>query len=596
MVKYYSFLQHELYIHKFDLFSMKSFVNFAFSVFMLLGSTTVSAEGVHLGYCDGNIYTDMVTGQNGQAEVSAAVKITGEMLSPYASCQITSLYIGLSESATQFPETVNGWLRNDLSGENIASASVAAQGGWLTVNFDTPLNVSDYVETGIYAGFSYEQSSKLVVLSVGGPTGIDDACWIAKNDKWSNMNNRGVLPIEVVVEGEGLVQHNLSISDVTMPHYGIVQQNEDIKFRATITNQALATVSNPVLKYATTDGTVTGEITLPMTLAYRESEMVELNIPTAAFAPEAEATIDLQLDWTDGSIEEMPDDNMAQLNVSLVGKTKLRQMVVEEGTGSWCGFCPRGIVGLREMKALYPDRFIGISIHDDDEYQVDAYDQWIRANHFTTFPNSIINRDGWNYDPEFSILQNYLLHFDTVAEASVELTAASVTDGLLNVTAQVEFSRSIADAHYNMAFLVLEDQLPIVQSNYYSGGGYGKMGGFESLGSHCSIVIDDVVRCVAPSPDGDSSLIPVSIVKGEPIDVTYQLEMPEYSDQTQLTLVALLINADNGEITNAVHTREIEGLTDAAIREIKADAQGLRPRFDLMGRPVKGTGTGIFVF
>lgn len=93
MVKYYSFLQHELYIHKFDLFSMKSFVNFAFAVFMLLGSTTVSAEGVHLGYCDGNIYTDMVTGQNGQAEVSAAVKITGEMLSPYASCQITSLYI-----------------------------------------------------------------------------------------------------------------------------------------------------------------------------------------------------------------------------------------------------------------------------------------------------------------------------------------------------------------------------------------------------------------------------------------------------------------------------------------------------------------------
>ncbi len=574
---------------------MKVLHNIALSASLLLVATAVNAQGVHIGYCDGNIYTNMITGQNGQAEVSAAVKITGEMLSPYATSQITSLYVGLSESASQFPETLTGWLRNDLSGDDLVSAQVAAQGGWLTVTFDTPLQVQDYLETGIYAGFSFEQQSKLAVLSVGGPTGIPDACWIAKNGKWNNQSSRGVLPIEVIVEGSDLVQHNLSITDVVMPHYGIVRQDEDIKFQATITNQALVTATDPVLLYATTDGTVSGQLVLPMTLGYRDTEVVSLSIPSDLFGLEDEPSIDLQLVWADGSADEEPADNQARLNVSLVDQTLLRQMVVEEGTGGWCGFCPRGIVGLREMKALYPDRFIGISIHDDDEYQIDAYDQWIRTYHFSTFPNSIINRDGWTYDPEFEKLQEHLLRLDTVAEASVALLQASVTEGQLSVSAEVEFCRSQTDAHYNMVFVVLEDQLPIVQSNYYSGGGYGKMGGFESLGSHCQITVDDVVRAVAPSPVGDSNLIPTTIVKGEPIAVTYQTEMPEYLEPTQLSVVVLLVNADNGEITNAAHTQQIEGLTDTAISAVKNDAQGAKMRFDLLGRPVKER-RGLFVF
>lgn len=575
---------------------MNHLTSLSISVAMLIAATDVYAEGVHIGYCDGNIYNDMITGQNGQAEVSAAVKITGQMLSDYASCQITSLYIGLSESATQFPETITGWLRNDLSGDNLVSASVSAQAGWLMVTFDTPLNVADYVETGIYAGFSYQQPGKYAILSIGGPKSVADACWIAKGDKWNNQNKYGVLPIEVIVEGENLSQHNLSISDITMPHYGIVPTGQDIKFWATITNHALIPATNPIVRYTTADGVLAGQIDLPMTLAYRDSRNVELSIPTTALASEAEADIDLQLVWSDDSKDEMPEDNQSSIHVSMVEQTALRQMVVEEGTGSWCGFCPRGIVGLRDMKSLYPDRFIGISIHDDDEYTIPAYDQWIRQNYFTTFPNCIINRDGNNYDPEFSILQNHLLSLDTIAEANIEIVNASVVDSTLNVKAEVTFSRSVTDAHYNVAIVVLEDQLPIVQSNYYGGGGYGKMGGFESLGSHCHIEVDDVVRGVFPSPNGDNTLIPGTIQKNEPITIEYMTEMPKYADPSQLSLVVLLINADNREITNGAKSEEIEGLPSANIHTLKTESMSDDQLFDLMGRPAhSGNRHGIFV-
>lgn len=42
-----------------------------------------------------------------------------------------------------------------------------------------------------------------------------------------------------------------------------------------------------------------------------------------------------------------------------------RNVVVEEGTGTWCGYCPRGTVAIKRMNEKYPDQFIGIAVQDD---------------------------------------------------------------------------------------------------------------------------------------------------------------------------------------------------------------------------------------
>ena len=44
----------------------------------------------------------------------------------------------------------------------------------------------------------------------------------------------------------------------------------------------------------------------------------------------------------------------------------VRRCVVEEYTGTWCGNCPRGIVGLSRLAEDFGDRFIGIAIHTGD--------------------------------------------------------------------------------------------------------------------------------------------------------------------------------------------------------------------------------------
>ena len=44
-----------------------------------------------------------------------------------------------------------------------------------------------------------------------------------------------------------------------------------------------------------------------------------------------------------------------------------RKVVMEEGTGTWCGYCPEGMATILRMKEKYPDNFIAVAIHDDDD-------------------------------------------------------------------------------------------------------------------------------------------------------------------------------------------------------------------------------------
>lgn len=43
-----------------------------------------------------------------------------------------------------------------------------------------------------------------------------------------------------------------------------------------------------------------------------------------------------------------------------------RKIVMEEETGTWCGWCVRGIETIERMHTKYPDNFIAIALHTSD--------------------------------------------------------------------------------------------------------------------------------------------------------------------------------------------------------------------------------------
>jgi len=71
------------------------------------------------------------------------------------------------------------------------------------------------------------------------------------------------------------------------------------------------------------------------------------------------------------------------------GKTVERRTVVEEGTGTWCGYCTRGMAFMKKAEDTYGDRFIGIAIHGDDPMDIGG-----NGVDFLGYPRCYIDRTG----------------------------------------------------------------------------------------------------------------------------------------------------------------------------------------------------------
>lgn len=227
-----------------------------------------------------------------------------------------------------------------------------------------------------------------------------------------------------------------------------------------------------------------------------------------------------------------------------------RNVLIEEGTGTWCGWCVKGIVAIRKMQAAHPDDFIGIAVHNNDALTVDEYDS---AMGFTNFPSCNIDRTYLKQQVDTSLFETYY-QFEKarLTPGSISLTATPDDEkGTISLTATSKFSYT-GEGKYNCAFVLVEDSVTCYnQNNEYAGGTYGKMGGFEDQPSTASIVLNDVARGIYPSYMGQT--LTEQVEKGHNYTCQYDLQLPKkIQHRSHLSVVALLINAEDSCVVNAV--------------------------------------------
>ena len=102
------------------------------------------------------------------------------------------------------------------------------------------------------------------------------------------------------------------------------------------------------------------------------NETYDFTSPTALNAVGGEAyTISLSVDIVGDADSTNNDDEIATVALTEI---PTKYVVGEEKTGTWCGWCPRGAVGLANMESV--SQFIGIAIHNgsNDPMVVTAYD------------------------------------------------------------------------------------------------------------------------------------------------------------------------------------------------------------------------------
>ena len=528
----------------------------------IMGHTAATAQTkAYLGYCEGQIATATsghLTGITGDgATIDLAIRLPKSMLATYTGCNITGVNFGLPQ-VDLYPEFATAWVRTAKDGANLVEGTKApVANGWNLI-----ATTKGYTITGredeLWIGVSFRQIMKQNLLSFAG-TDSPDGAWAAKNGKWTDYSSKhwGSLAIEAVVEGR-VPTRNLTIV-TAQPTQTLVETGKPIFITGTLKNQASETADHPVIRYDVNNGAVTGTYTVPATMAFRDVTDFTMEIPSDNLAPDATANIDLTLEWADGGEDDGPEDNVAHLTVDMVRELFYRTMLVEEGTGAWCGWCVYGIVGLREMKKLYGDRFIGIAVHDGDQYVVGNYHNWLVPQLPSGFPGCLVNRAGGEQLPRFAELQNFYTHMDPIAEAGIDLTARYVDDKLV-CESESRFFSNHTNSDYRVVFVVTENQLPIHQKNYYAGNARGPMGGFEDMPGDVDIEVDDVARGIYPSATGVKGSIPATVEKGKGYGYRITTSLPKYRDAQNLEVVAILLDGKTGEAIQATKTDKIYGL------------------------------------
>lgn len=275
-------------------------------------------------------------------------------------------------------------------------------------------------------------------------------------------------------------------------------------------------------------------------------------------------------------------------------------MVCEELTGTWCGWCIRGIVGMEEAKAKYGDRFIGLAVHQSDpmmdrDYDNSVYNLISKVTQGVGLPHIIMNRDA-NYcdDPLNMATMCENLAKKKFADASVE-TSATLDPSTRKVTTSttVNFIEAHSNANYRLAYVVLEDMVHKAgdskydQENYYSGGST-PMGGYENKPKVIpadQMYYRDVVRGAVSDFNGIEGSIPSEINAVENITYDYDFSLPESVLNDNYTkLVVMLLDGD-GKIVNATEVpigsqatgiSDINAGTGNAAENARFNASGMR--------------------
>ena len=158
-----------------------------------------------------------------------------------------------------------------------------------------------------------------------------------------------------------------------------------------------------------------------------------------------------------------------------------KHVLVEELTGTWCQWCPRGIYYGDSLCATY-DNVIFVAIHCSDPM---ANDEYYNASGLLGAPSANIGRHYLGQDT-----QNWFTNVEQESQIPSKVNM-SITCNYDPETRQLMASVGAMalenmSGDYRFAAILIEDGVTgpapsYNQSNSYSGGSHGVMGGFENL-------------------------------------------------------------------------------------------------------------------
>ncbi len=250
-------------------------------------------------------------------------------------------------------------------------------------------------------------------------------------------------------------------------------------------------------------------------------------------------------------------DDAKSVSFNAVTPAAGKMVVAEEGTGTWCGWCPRGAVFMDALATKYNGYFAGIAVHNgtNDPMKDATYDTGM-GSLISGYPSALVDR-GSETDPS-DIEPDFLSKVAIAPKAFIANTSIyNAATRQLSVTITTTVQQAIS-GDYRLACVLTEDDVTGTtsgynQANYYAGGSSGQMGGFETLANPvpaAQMHYNHVARAINPSFTGIPNAYGASATIGQVFTHIFTFTLAATWDASQMNIVGMFIDS-NGKIDNA---------------------------------------------
>ena len=344
--------------------------------------------------------------------------------------------------------------------------------------------------------------------------------------------------------------NDVSLENTYIQEYIVANQNTSLELE--LKNVGANEISSVTVNW--NDGT-DHVATIPVTIAAGETATV--NHPTALnYSTATSYTIDVIITEVNGNTDPDMSNNSQSASFRTISQDGGTKALIEEGTGTWCGWCPRGAVAMEYMYDNHSDKFVGIAVHNGDPMTNTTYDS---AVSFTGFPGMHMDRTYKDVGVSLELMESYVLWRSAIPNpVSIDIDT-NVSGNQLTVDASATFYSNYTNANLRLAAIVVEDGVTgttagYAQVNYYSGGGSGTMGGYENLPATVPanmMVYDHVGRALLGGYDGVAGSVPATLTDGETVNYTFSYTIPATYDIDQISVVVVVLDADTGYVVNS---------------------------------------------
>jgi len=290
-----------------------------------------------------------------------------------------------------------------------------------------------------------------------------------------------------------------------------------------------------------------------------------VNHPTAVnYATATEAVLDVSITQVNGNNDGNPSNNdLSGILHNTVTEMIAHNVLIEEGTGTWCGWCPRGKVAMQYMYQTYPDQFIGINVHNGDVLTVTAYDN---AANFGGFPSCNVDRVLLDQGVSQQAFEQYYNDRSSLVSPVDIGVTVSGTGSSVTLDVDAEFVTPISSADFRLAVVIMESNITGTssqydQSNFYSfqSQNIALVGpdGFDWQAAPNPVPAADmkydwIGRALLGGYDGQAGSVPASLTAGQVASYQFNYNVPGTSDRDEMHAVAMLIDQSTGEVVQSV--------------------------------------------